>query len=84
MPEPLNELRQLQHEEVGQRDGQGDQSGGNVPAADLNKYGLPRARDRPSPFKCLRNLLAVIDHLSFAECAGFTGSAFGEVQIVCR
>ena len=55
-----------------------------MPTAVIDRNSLPCARDRVSPFECLRNRLAVVDHLSFAECAGFAGCAFGEVQTVWR
>ena len=53
-----------------------------MPTADMDDNGLSRARDRPLLFKCLCNHLAVIDHLSFAECAGFVGCAFADVRTV--
>ena len=43
--EPPNVPGQPQHEEAGQRGGQGNQLGGDVPVADMDDSSLPRASD---------------------------------------
>ena len=42
------------------------------------------ARDPASDAELLRCPRAIVDHLSMAQCAGFAGAAFGEVQSIWR
>ena len=46
--------------------------------------GLPAARERATDEEVLRCKFAVVNHLSMANCAGFAGGAFNEVQEVWR
>ena len=47
-------------------------------------HGLPRARERATDFEILRFKYTVVDHLSFAQCVGYAGGSFSEVQSIWR
>jgi hypothetical protein len=54
----------------------------NEPPVGLDDYGLPIARPQATDKEIFCCPWAVVDHLSMAQCAGFAGSCFNEVQNV--
>jgi hypothetical protein len=54
----------------------------NEPPVGLDNYGLPIARLRAVDEEIYCCCWVVVDHLSMAQCTGFTGSSFNEVQHV--
>ena len=57
---------------------------GDIPVPDLDNHGLPKARERADCAEILRDPYAVLDHLSVAQCAGFAGFSFNEIQHIWR
>ena len=58
-----------------------------MPTADMDNNGLPHAQDQASRFECHHNCLAVINHLSFMECADSRDAhlvRFGQYSEVSR
>ena len=56
----------------------------DIPVTEMEEHGLLQARSRASAIEILRSKYAVVDYLSFAQCARFVGSSFNEVQHIWR
>ena len=56
----------------------------NILVAEFDKHGVPHARERATDFEILRFKYAVVDHLLFAQCAGYAVGSFSEVQSIWR
>ena len=56
----------------------------NIPAVEFDEHGLPRTRERTDNLEVLRFKYAVVDHLSFTQCAGYASGSFSEVQSIWR